>query len=375
MTVLRLSGDEYPLADYCPVGYFQGREAFLKAASDNPAVSIIDSLKIHAQGPNESPLFIDVAVLGDLQSAQKVIFHISGTHGAEGGSGSGIQHYFLSQFHTVSNDQAIVFIHALNPFGMAWNRRVNENNVDLNRNCVQSRLSSPLCTIIDPLINPKEVIPFNEEKYQNLCEQFGKTEVRAAILQGQYDFPEGLFFGGYEIEEGPRLVLRWCEDQLLKLEKNLQDMKIGIIDVHTGLGPFAYDTLITLEPPSDLMCEIFGEKMNVAKQMATVGYQATGVFVKRLKDRLIEISKCDSSHICVIGQEFGTVDENQVISALYTENMHYHWAKRHKIPYDPEEEIGSIMLKTFYPEEKEWRHQIVLSGHELIDKLFILLKE
>ena len=27
-----------------------------------------------------------------------------------------------------------VLLHALNPFGFAWRRRVNEDNVDLNRN-------------------------------------------------------------------------------------------------------------------------------------------------------------------------------------------------------------------------------------------------
>ena len=32
------------------------------------------------------------------------------------------------------SDYCIVFIHIINPYGMAWNRRVNEYNVDLNRN-------------------------------------------------------------------------------------------------------------------------------------------------------------------------------------------------------------------------------------------------
>ena len=31
-------------------------------------------------------------------------------------------------------DAAIVLVHVLNPYGMAWLRRFNEHNVDLNRN-------------------------------------------------------------------------------------------------------------------------------------------------------------------------------------------------------------------------------------------------
>ena len=36
-------------------------------------------------------------------------------------------------------DVAIVLVHALNPFGFAWRRRWNENNVDLNRNFLDDR--------------------------------------------------------------------------------------------------------------------------------------------------------------------------------------------------------------------------------------------
>ena len=31
-------------------------------------------------------------------------------------------------------DHAVIFVHTINPYGMAWWRRFNENNVDLNRN-------------------------------------------------------------------------------------------------------------------------------------------------------------------------------------------------------------------------------------------------
>ena len=34
----------------------------------------------------------------------------------------------------------LVIVHAINPFGMANNRRVNENNIDLNRNYLHKEL-------------------------------------------------------------------------------------------------------------------------------------------------------------------------------------------------------------------------------------------
>ena len=55
-------------------------------------------------------------------------------------------------------DWSLLMIHALNPFGMAHLRRVNEDNVDLNRNFLlageQFRGSPQRYRDLDPLLNP-----------------------------------------------------------------------------------------------------------------------------------------------------------------------------------------------------------------------------
>src|SRR6478672_7572941 len=61
---------------------------------------------------------------------------VSGTHGVEGFCGSGCQVGFLVDrvYEGLPKTVDVALVHALNPFGFAWLRRVNENNVDLNRN-------------------------------------------------------------------------------------------------------------------------------------------------------------------------------------------------------------------------------------------------
>ena len=62
----------------------------------------------------------------------------SGTHGIEGYCGSGCQvgllrdHAFLEAVRLARI--AVLFVHAVNPHGFSHGRRVNEDNVDLNRN-------------------------------------------------------------------------------------------------------------------------------------------------------------------------------------------------------------------------------------------------
>ena len=94
-----------------------------------------DELPLNLKGPEDEDLIIDFAVVGPLES-ENLLLYSSGIHGVEGFAGSAIQLSVLDQLKNKSpfSDYCIVFIHIINPYGMAWNRRVNENNVDLNRN-------------------------------------------------------------------------------------------------------------------------------------------------------------------------------------------------------------------------------------------------
>lgn len=80
-------------------------------------------------------LSIDVGVIR--RSKEKMLVHISGTHGVEGFAGSAIQNAIIDKSNITREDPSLptlVIVHVLNPFGMANLRRWNENNVDLNRN-------------------------------------------------------------------------------------------------------------------------------------------------------------------------------------------------------------------------------------------------
>ena len=62
----------------------------------------------------------------------------SACHGVEGYCGSGIQISLLhdAAWHEAvrASGVAVLYIHALNPYGFSWWRRTTQENVDLNRN-------------------------------------------------------------------------------------------------------------------------------------------------------------------------------------------------------------------------------------------------
>ena len=114
--------------------YRQAREHFLRAARRAGAKHQAYHHPTE-RGPAGEPLFLDVSVLGP-GNAARVFVVGSGTHGIEGYSGSAVQCAWLRGRPRLPRGTAVVFFHALNPWGFAHKTRVTEENVDLNRNFI-----------------------------------------------------------------------------------------------------------------------------------------------------------------------------------------------------------------------------------------------
>jgi hypothetical protein len=136
--------------------YAEARSAFLTACAQSGAEIV--SHRHPLAGPDGAALFLDDARVGRAD-ARCVLFVASGTHGIEGFCGSGIQTFLLRGgiAARLPDDVALVFVHAVNPWGFAWLRRVNEDNVDVNRNFLNHTAPHPVNADYDGLydaLNP-----------------------------------------------------------------------------------------------------------------------------------------------------------------------------------------------------------------------------
>jgi hypothetical protein len=123
--------------------YFEARAKFLAAAKTRD-LAVSSHLNPHARGPKGEDLFVDVATWGPAD-ARAGLLVISGVHGVEGYAGSACQIGWLKSGGNANWPAGLklVMIHALNPYGFAWNRRVTEDNADLNRNFVDHSAPYP----------------------------------------------------------------------------------------------------------------------------------------------------------------------------------------------------------------------------------------
>ena len=128
-------------ADSFSSSYSEAREKFQQAVA--AAGGRAESFKHPDFGPGGEELATDAVWFGPSE-ASRVLVLISGTHGVEGYCGSGAQIDWLrrEEFKLLPSDTGALIIHAINPHGFAWTRRVNEDNVDVNRNWVD--FSAPL---------------------------------------------------------------------------------------------------------------------------------------------------------------------------------------------------------------------------------------
>ena len=322
-----------------------------------------ERLEIGFTGPEGEPLCIDVAVVGSLESG-KAILCSSGVHGVEGYPGSAIQLAIMDDLAKgeVFEDHAVIFVHIVNPHGMAWWRRFNENNVDLNRNFLaagQTYSGVPEgYENIREFINPQSPPPKKERWFKlkslNLIRKYGFNNLKQWIAEGQYEFPQAIQYGGDCLQPGPELLLNW-------LDKTLQSIsQIWAIDIHTGLGPSGFDTLLVSAgidtDKFDHLDKLFPGHVESLDPNAGVGYKIVGDLHQGLIDRY------DSINWTAVTQEFGTFKPIQVLQASRAENRWTQWGKYMTDLEARRHWSREQMLRTFNPKDEVWQQKIISRG-------------
>jgi predicted deacylase len=336
---------------YFSADYFSARDRFRGAAVK--AGGRLSALMLAAKGPRGEELTIDIAWFGT-ESPDRVLLHSSGIHGVEGFAGSAIQLQVLDKLPPLVSGTALVMVHVLNPYGMAWIRRVNENNVDLNRNfCSPGRHagSPPMYPALDPFLNPASPpgFDFYSVKAARMILRHGMTALKQSVAGGQYDFPRGLFFGGRQMEDGPRQYEQFLQQRLATVEN------VIVIDVHTGLGKFAEDSLLVEPVDAESLRAAFGERITPLQPDQGAAYRIQG----GLESMIFRVFT--RRRPVFIGQEIGTYLPAKVLYALREENRWHHYGEG-----TLDHPAKRRLMETFCPADESWRRAVLKRGQEVI---------
>ncbi|MBI3933817.1 MAG: DUF2817 domain-containing protein, partial [Acidobacteria bacterium] len=345
-------------AKYFSPDYITARTRFRQAVEK--AGGRYYAIPLDAKGPANGDLTIDVGWIGS-DHPKWVLLHSSGLHGVEGFAGSAIQFDLPDSVPKLPEETALVFAHVLNPYGMAWLRRFNENNVDLNRNFIGDGKYSGAPEAypkLDWFLNPQRPpsSDFFLLKAGWLIVRYGYNALKQAIAGGQYEYPRGLFFGGKQLQPGPVKYQEFLAQRLSSAEQ------IAAIDVHTGLGSYGEDTLLVEQRNYIAAREVFGERVAPLSPENSPAYQTSGS-IDTMLPRVFPKAKI--SFVC---QEFGTYSAVKVLHALREENRWHHYGAG-----TPDHPTTQKLKEAFSPNDVSWKRSVLARGQELFHQAVELL--
>ena len=318
----------------------------------------------------EDDLYIDSFYLPSNGEKTNLIVLTTGVHGMEGYIGATMLDVFFQEVYPTLDKEGtgVLVVANVNPYGMKYLRRYNENNVDLNRNFILDWDSFDLTSNkeypkVDKFLGPTGKIGNALWHEVGFYLSLGKTAITDgadtisdALLTGQYEYPQGVYYGGNG-DEASTVFLKDVFSQCLDSDYE----NIVHIDLHSGYGP-RYNMVI--------FNSIY-ETMNEAESQKAFGYDYviaydsesfyattgdTTDFFYRLAEQ--KQAEADLYSTCF---EFGTIGDaffDTILSLKYTvdENRNHWYPTNNKISAQV---VHENYMELYYPTETAWREKTV----------------
>lgn len=374
-----VSGKEAP--QYFKKSYEESRQQFLDSTAALKKLSTVQIDQESFADPDDKALTTDVALIrfinSDTKPAEKnqnLIVVMSGLHGIEGYVGSALQSKLIDDLSEVKTSHTdYLFIHALNPYGFKNNRRVNRNNIDLNRNFMLQendfKIQNPAYAEINSFLNPETPVKlsyFNRVGFLlssvKLILQYSLETLREAVLKGQYQFPNGLYFGGQQYQYQKAMIDQIVNQSIYKYSN------VFTLDLHTGYGQKNKLHILAAsmkQPSAEQLNKIFTfERIDYGDKKKF--YHTTGDLITYL-----EAKSTPTTHIIGGTFEFGTLDSQKTLGSIESlrrtvlENQNHHQVA----DTETSDQVNSLFQDMFYPQDPIFKQQCFEQAHDEFTKI------
>lgn len=320
-----------------------------------------------------SDLTIDYCYIPAQKESRRLMILISGIHGVEGYVGSAVQQMVLNEMVQTADLQetGILFVHGLNPYGFKFNRRVTENNVDLNRNCMADaagfQTQNRGYTSLNSWLNQRK--PLNLTAFDHFFFPFYaarkllkyKTGVmRQAVLQGQYQYETGIYFGGKALEPNIEVFTPLVQSVAADYEIVLA------IDLHSGYGERGTLHLF----PAVLDHPVKRQRIEALFDGFHIDWADTEDFYTVNGDLLTYLGQVLSPDIYMsMPFEFGTQDTQSTLGSIkalhnmMVENQGVHHGYADKAD---EIKVKKRFIEGFFPSSPAWRSKAIQDARVLM---------
>ncbi|HVW68088.1 MAG TPA: DUF2817 domain-containing protein [Steroidobacteraceae bacterium] len=321
-------------------------------------------LNAGAVGPTGEALYVDVGTVGQ-RNAPRSLLMISGVHGTEAIISTGLLNDFLTSplVSALPPDMNAILVHALNPWGMAHQLRTTENNVDLNRNFIDFAAglpSNPVYSELHPLLCAADVESAATQLKTALAPGDRAATSRVdAIMRGQYEYPDGVNFGGHR-EEWSNSAFRSLVAAHLSAARH-----VACIDWHTGIGRFAEPVPLAFHTPgtpsAQALSKWYKKDVTLIERHFPGGEapRFAGILTMALPQMLPDAQ----TYAVVV--EFGTKANADVLSALMIDR----WLRFSADRTSPRSlRLRATISECFSPTNDQWRHAVLDSARQIAER-------
>ncbi len=309
-------------------------------------------------GPMGEKLTSDWVWLGE-RKAPSVLVLISATHGVEGAMGSGLQREILPELIKLllqRGQLAVLLIHALNPWGYAWSRRTDHQNIDLNRNFID--FGQPLPYNHEYSLIESDLLAHTADRDSVIeiwKKELGSERFEKALSSGQYHSSAGLFYGGRKMAWSHNTLISGLSTLSLTYAK-----RIIALDLHSGLGPYGYGEVISDHPinsKGDLLSrEWFGHQVCHTARGNSCSVGKSGLLDYYFHDLIGERG-------CFLTFEAGSYGNNAMFNLLCEDQILWNRTDL----YANEEQRQHAMLEHFCPADTHWQNAVYCRYRQLVN--------
>ena len=364
-------------------GYAPARDAFVRKADALAArFAGVERLRVPVASAQVPGLTVDGVYVPAQRTPQRLLILLSGTHGVEGPAGSAVTRLFMDEFmdDAALADTGVLLLHGLNPYGFARQRRVTEQNVDLNRNASATTAlyltDNPGYPLVDALINPQAPADTGALAHRffllralAMLAQHGMGPLRQAVLQGQYATPKGIYYGGSAL--APQLE---ALAPTLRRIVNAYPLSMSL-DLHTGYGARG-QLHVFLNPPSDARVR---QGLEQVFQGHAIDWGTGQDFYTVTGDVTAWIGTLRDSGTHLPGVfEYGTMDSQGTLGAIKSLHLGVleNQGAQHGYASDAERErIQRDYVEMFNPRSPAWRTQVIQQSRQLLRQVMARLPQ
>ena len=189
--------------------------------------------------------------------------------------------------------------------------------------------------------------------------RYGTAPLRQIIAAGQYQFPEGLFYGGQSEAQSTQLVNK------IILNSTSVSENVIHVDIHSGLGNYAdYKVLLSRNrmhhDSGKYLSRLDPKKVEIIGEHRGITSPINGT----ISDYLSHTMQTNYVHL---GLEFGTYSNLKILKSMRLENTAHHYLNEND---SRRKKIKTEFQACFCPEDMGWRNRVIYDGLNVIRTFF-----